>query len=237
MRCLCLADALRRRGATVRVVSRQLPPALGEMLAARGHEVAAIGGPADPPAADDLAHAGWLGTTQAADAAATAAALAPLTWDWLVVDHYALDARWEASLRPHARHIMVIDDLADRTPRLRRAARSEPARRPGRPLCRLRSRDVPAAARSALCAGARGVCPRTCPCPATSGGSRARPRLVRRRRRRQPHRRCTDRADAGRRQDGGRRRSALAIRTARQSRKVPPRRDSSATSKAAAWRS
>ncbi len=114
MRCLCLADALRTRGATVRMVSRQLPPALGEMLAARGHEMAAIGGPADPPAADDLAHASWLGTTQAADAAATAAALAPLAWDWLVVDHYALDARWETSLRRHTRRILAIDDLADR---------------------------------------------------------------------------------------------------------------------------
>ena len=115
MRCLCLADALRGRGATVRMVSRRLPSALGEILVARGHEVTAIGGPTDPPAADDLAHAGWLGTTQAADAAATAAALAPLTWDWLVVDHYALDVRWEASLRPQTRRIMVIDDLADRT--------------------------------------------------------------------------------------------------------------------------
>jgi UDP-2,4-diacetamido-2,4,6-trideoxy-beta-L-altropyranose hydrolase len=30
------------------------------------------------------------------------------------VDHYALDARWEAALRPHAKRIMVIDDLGDR---------------------------------------------------------------------------------------------------------------------------
>ena len=26
----------------------------------------------------------------------------------------AVDARWEQSLRPHCRHLMVIDDLADR---------------------------------------------------------------------------------------------------------------------------
>jgi UDP-2,4-diacetamido-2,4,6-trideoxy-beta-L-altropyranose hydrolase len=34
--------------------------------------------------------------------------------DWLVLDHYRLDARWEKALRPMARKIMVIDDLADR---------------------------------------------------------------------------------------------------------------------------
>jgi len=34
--------------------------------------------------------------------------------DWLVVDHYALDHRWEAQLRKWAKRIMVIDDLADR---------------------------------------------------------------------------------------------------------------------------
>jgi UDP-2,4-diacetamido-2,4,6-trideoxy-beta-L-altropyranose hydrolase len=34
--------------------------------------------------------------------------------DWLIVDHYAIDAQWERALRPHTGHLMVIDDLADR---------------------------------------------------------------------------------------------------------------------------
>lgn len=34
--------------------------------------------------------------------------------DWLVVDHYALDARWESEMRAVAPRIAVIDDLADR---------------------------------------------------------------------------------------------------------------------------
>jgi UDP-2,4-diacetamido-2,4,6-trideoxy-beta-L-altropyranose hydrolase len=32
----------------------------------------------------------------------------------LVVDHYALDEYWESRLRPFCRHLVVIDDLADR---------------------------------------------------------------------------------------------------------------------------
>ena len=34
--------------------------------------------------------------------------------DWLIVDHYGLDWRWESSMRNHTNRIMVIDDLANR---------------------------------------------------------------------------------------------------------------------------
>jgi UDP-2,4-diacetamido-2,4,6-trideoxy-beta-L-altropyranose hydrolase len=63
------------------------------------------------------AHAAWLGSTWQTDAQETAAVLASLQPDWLVVDHYALDLRWEAALKPHYKKLMVIDDLADRTHR------------------------------------------------------------------------------------------------------------------------
>jgi spore coat polysaccharide biosynthesis predicted glycosyltransferase SpsG len=36
------------------------------------------------------------------------------TADWLIVDHYALDARWESGVLDRVGRIMVIDDLADR---------------------------------------------------------------------------------------------------------------------------
>ncbi|MBU2511635.1 UDP-2,4-diacetamido-2,4,6-trideoxy-beta-L-altropyranose hydrolase [bacterium] len=34
--------------------------------------------------------------------------------DWLIVDHYSIDARWEILLREHVKYIMVVDDLANR---------------------------------------------------------------------------------------------------------------------------
>jgi spore coat polysaccharide biosynthesis predicted glycosyltransferase SpsG len=34
--------------------------------------------------------------------------------DWLIVDHYGLDARWEIAMRTHNTPILVIDDLANR---------------------------------------------------------------------------------------------------------------------------
>ena len=52
----------------------------------------------------------------AEDARDTHAAIADQArWDWLIVDHYALDAAWERELRSLALKLMVIDDLADRS--------------------------------------------------------------------------------------------------------------------------
>ena len=34
--------------------------------------------------------------------------------EWLIVDHYGIDARWHKELRNQVDQIMVIDDLADR---------------------------------------------------------------------------------------------------------------------------
>ena len=70
---------------------------------------------ADGSATDrDLAHSHWLGATQAQDAAACAPILGAQRPDWLIVDHYALDARWGLAMAQHYRKLMVIDDLADR---------------------------------------------------------------------------------------------------------------------------
>lgn len=114
MRCLTLADVLKQRGAQIRFVSRHLPEHLRSMLAAKGHEFALLDGAPNDAASDELAHARWLGVSQAQDASDSIRALTDGTWDWLIVDHYALDFRWESMLRQTARKILAIDDIADR---------------------------------------------------------------------------------------------------------------------------
>jgi UDP-2,4-diacetamido-2,4,6-trideoxy-beta-L-altropyranose hydrolase len=114
MRCLTLADALKQRGAHVCFISRDLPVHLRDMLAAKDMVLVMLGSNADSLFVGDLAHAHWLGASQEQDAQATVQALSDRSWDWLVVDHYALDARWERALRGNVRQIMVIDDIADR---------------------------------------------------------------------------------------------------------------------------
>jgi UDP-2,4-diacetamido-2,4,6-trideoxy-beta-L-altropyranose hydrolase len=113
MRCLALADALKERGAHLRFVSHNLPAYLRDMLVARGIDLVALCNETTEPA-DDLAHSRWLGTSQKNDAQATIKALTDQQWDWIIVDHYALDARWERALRVSTKRLMVIDDIADR---------------------------------------------------------------------------------------------------------------------------
>lgn len=114
MRCLTLADALKQRGTQIRFVSRHLPEYLRSRLAGNGYELVLLNSVQNDMALDELAHADWLGVSQAQDAADSIQALSDETWDWLVVDHYALDSRWESMLRQTAKKILVIDDLADR---------------------------------------------------------------------------------------------------------------------------
>jgi len=102
MRCLALARALREEGASCRFVCRELPGHLGARIAAEGFELALL--PADGEAA---------AMDERGDAEATIEALRGSV-DVLIVDHYALDARWEQALQPHAGKLVAIDDLADR---------------------------------------------------------------------------------------------------------------------------
>jgi len=124
MRCLTLADALKAQGAQCHFISRAHPGHLLELIRQRGFAFTVL--PAEllaPPAANIQAvgdsakepdHASWLSSDWQTDAEESRAILAKLQPDWLVVDHYALDQRWETALRPHCKKLMVIDDLADR---------------------------------------------------------------------------------------------------------------------------
>ncbi len=120
MRCLTLAEELRRRGAECEFICRALPGHRSEAIRQRGFPVHVLRRPEDESQGEGAAtgrgaYSSWLGVSPDVDAAETLAALGSHPVDWLVVDHYALDASWERKLRPAARNIMVIDDLADRS--------------------------------------------------------------------------------------------------------------------------
>lgn len=114
MRCMTLAEELQQHNAQIRFVSRDLPQYLRDLLETKGMELAPLERDATSYQAGNLAHSHWLNASQEQDAQATKQALSGKKWDWLIVDHYALDARWESALRLSAGHIMAIDDIADR---------------------------------------------------------------------------------------------------------------------------
>lgn len=116
MRCLTLADALRERGGEAIFVCRPHRGHLLEQIRARGHEALVLSPPPPSyaPPAGDTPHAAWLGLGWDEDAQETLQSIAGERADWLVVDHYALDYRWEQRLRPACHRLMAMDDLADR---------------------------------------------------------------------------------------------------------------------------
>ena len=99
MRCLTLADALKAQGADCHFISREHPGHLLEVIRQRGYKAnclvaqvqqaqAAIKNIVNeaPGPQQEPAHTAWLGSTWQADAQETAAILATLQPDWLVVD-------------------------------------------------------------------------------------------------------------------------------------------------------
>jgi UDP-2,4-diacetamido-2,4,6-trideoxy-beta-L-altropyranose hydrolase len=119
MRCLALANALKEKGAEVYFVCRPFVGHLGEYIVAEGHQLHLL-----PPATQAVKpepdpkqsppHEAWRGESWEADLDQTQVVLGEQYFDWLIVDHYSLDNRWESPMRKFFRKIMVVDDLADR---------------------------------------------------------------------------------------------------------------------------
>ncbi|WP_024617801.1 UDP-2,4-diacetamido-2,4,6-trideoxy-beta-L-altropyranose hydrolase [Pseudomonas kilonensis] len=121
MRCLTLADALSAQGAECHFICREHPGHLAEFIRSKGYGASILPACAfeperEPVSAEPLlAHADWLGVSWQQDADECAAILKQKQTDWMIVDHYALDSRWESALKPNYSKLMVIDDLADRS--------------------------------------------------------------------------------------------------------------------------
>lgn len=122
MRCLSLAEGLQEKAASIGFLCREYPENLMDRILGKGFQVYRI--PLDqksPPSVVEDGSNGkgeWSGMDWQADAVQVEAVLERERRhgqiDWLIVDHYGLDARWEQRMHSYARKIMVIDDLANR---------------------------------------------------------------------------------------------------------------------------
>lgn len=112
MRCLTLADAITTNGGQCTFLCREHAGNLIEPIQSRGYNVCVL--PMGENLDIDLAYSAWLGASQIEDIQVSAPLLTKLQPDWLVVDHYGLDSRWESAMTQYCGEVMVIDDLADR---------------------------------------------------------------------------------------------------------------------------
>jgi UDP-2,4-diacetamido-2,4,6-trideoxy-beta-L-altropyranose hydrolase len=111
MRCLTLADTLAARGARVTFVAAMMLSGLADRISRGPHQLIVID--ADPELLNDAAN--WdsrilSAEAQRRDARGTLAAAGPASL--VIIDHYRLDAAWEASIGNT--RCLVIDDLANR---------------------------------------------------------------------------------------------------------------------------
>ena len=109
-RCLALAAELSARGANVSFICRDLPGNLNANIVQEGFRLVEL------PSPENLSDSNaWLGGVAIeADIHDTAEAISGPV-DWLIVDHYGIDARWESRFRDRVNKIAVIDDTANRT--------------------------------------------------------------------------------------------------------------------------
>lgn len=115
MRCITLANALRIQGVRCSFICRIHEGSIISLIKKHGfivYELTSNSTSHRPYSTSG--HLSWLGISQKQDAKECIFILNQIKPDWLIIDHYALDATWEKTLRPYCKKIMVLDDLADR---------------------------------------------------------------------------------------------------------------------------
>ncbi|MDO5357589.1 MAG: UDP-2,4-diacetamido-2,4,6-trideoxy-beta-L-altropyranose hydrolase, partial [Conchiformibius sp.] len=99
MRCLTLAQALRESGHEVCFATRNHVGNLYDFIIKQGFAATLLPAPTAKAVSGSLKHSAWLGVSQAQDFADCAELICRFAPDWLVCDHYALDAEWESRAR------------------------------------------------------------------------------------------------------------------------------------------
>jgi UDP-2,4-diacetamido-2,4,6-trideoxy-beta-L-altropyranose hydrolase len=116
MRCLTLASVLRKRDAQVSFICREQDGHLCNLIEEDGYFVSILSKSEELDSLQDITDRdGMIASFRKDDARKTCDVISALGVkpDWLIVDHYTLDKKWECIVRPMVRHIMVVDDLAD----------------------------------------------------------------------------------------------------------------------------
>ena len=118
VRCLTLADALRKKGAHCVFITKAHPGNLIELIKSRTFDVFII--PKEPDSSEEYIQNEkfWLGGTQCDDAIKSIELCNSNNFvpDALITDHYSLDDSWEKIFQSHfpEAKIIVIDDLCNR---------------------------------------------------------------------------------------------------------------------------
>jgi UDP-2,4-diacetamido-2,4,6-trideoxy-beta-L-altropyranose hydrolase len=106
IRCLTLADALRAHGHSCEFICQKISGNLIELIEERGFLTYPIARNSFTDNQFD-----WEEDFNSTKNAIIESEV----YDWIVIDHYFLDAKWESSIKKYCKKLMVIDDIANRT--------------------------------------------------------------------------------------------------------------------------
>ena len=117
-RCLSLSEALLQCGLKVIFVCRSLGVDVRKLIARVGVELVELHSPRTNDFVAEKSqtkHASWACVSWELDVQETVAALRSWRPDWVLIDHYAFDAKWHnACLTELKCRLAVVDDLGDR---------------------------------------------------------------------------------------------------------------------------
>lgn len=118
MRCITLANELRRLGNDIYFICRELSGHLGGVLDRNNIPYSLLN---MPPVNSEkgvqepiYTHSAWLTVSQEMDFSQSKIIIEDYRPDWIVIDHYALSDIWQKQAATYGAKICVIDDLADR---------------------------------------------------------------------------------------------------------------------------
>lgn len=115
VRCLTLAESLKGKGSHCFFICRDFSKHFLNLITETGFELRLLSGHFSQCNQESASeNVSWLGVDWETDSTETKEAIGGDLIDWLIVDHYGIDHRWESALRSCCQRLLVIDDLADR---------------------------------------------------------------------------------------------------------------------------
>ena len=114
MRCLVLAESLKKNGSKVEFICRSHEGNSIAKIISSDFKVYEMSVPNNQELEGNSKYSHWLGVEQEKDANDCIDIIKLEKVNWVVVDHYGIGEQWHKKIKRHCEKLMVIDDLADR---------------------------------------------------------------------------------------------------------------------------
>ena len=112
MRCMALANELKKKGADILFICRDTAGNMANVLENNRFQVTLL--PTQEKDNSNISDPEDILDSWGEDVDETIQTIENKTVDWCIVDHYGLDERWHRKISKHVRNIFVIDDITNR---------------------------------------------------------------------------------------------------------------------------